>query len=289
VNANSYWLPWLEKNQRQIMIERIENVVLIELRKRHWGTEASGKSPGGITRIYITDIRGLFLACGIIRYTLKDFNTTIYYRGQNKDWQLRPRLYRGIRNDNERKVVEDWITDVLYNIRDKFDHNGTDDEREALAQHYGLYTRWVDVVDHVQTAAWFAYYQANPPRDNETSDGCAYDDDIGYINVLGIPNDSDLFMSIDLRLKPANWLRPHVQQAFVIRSKNPGKSLGNLHHINIITFIVPRFLLKRWSNYDVIEPYYLFPNYHQDLGLKWWKECEEYLKSIGKTTIPPIL
>ena len=53
-----------------------------------------------------------------------------------------------------------------------FDPIGTDDEREALAQHYGLKTRFLDVVDNVQSALWFAY-------DHIEKDDPHYDDSVG--------------------------------------------------------------------------------------------------------------
>ena len=41
---------------------------------------------------------------------------------------------------------------ALESIMPVFDPIGIDDEREALEQHYGLKTRFLDVVDNVQFA-----------------------------------------------------------------------------------------------------------------------------------------
>ena len=101
LNKNKQWLPWLAKEQREEVFNRLNDVVLHELSSRHWGYAAPGKSQGRNPRVYISDIRGLFVTTGIIRYTLQAFQTDIYYRGQTKDYPLIPSLYRGLENKDQ--------------------------------------------------------------------------------------------------------------------------------------------------------------------------------------------
>ena len=281
LSKNKQWLPWLSKDQREEVFDRLNDVVFHELSARHWGYVAPGKSPGGNLRVYITDIRGLFVATGIIRYTLQAFQTDIYYRGQSKDYPLIPRLYRGLETKKQIEEKEKWFEEVCQNMKSKFDPKGSDDEREALAQHYGLTTRRLDVVDHAQTAIWFAYHRSHPPMDPNSATGCSYDGDVGYIYLIAVPRNDDFVSVIDLRQKPSNWLRPHIQQAYSIKAKVPHRDQGKLHNINILTFIAPRNLLKLWSNYSVITPELMFPNYHQDAGLRYWIKTEDFLIAQG--------
>ena len=93
-------------------------------------------------------------------------------------------------------------------LRPHFDPRGTDDEREALCQHYGLRTRCIDLVDNIQTALWFAYDRSFIKDDREQR----FDEDVGYVYVIAVPNDDTKVKIIDLREKPSNFLRPHTQQ-----------------------------------------------------------------------------
>ena len=93
---------------------------------------------------------------GIIRYALKDTTTKVFYRGQSQDWDVAPILYRNVKTKHDIIEADNWLFSIMACIKDIFDPKGTEDEREALAQHYGLHTRWLDVIDHIQTALWFA-------------------------------------------------------------------------------------------------------------------------------------
>lgn len=143
---------------------------------------------------------------------------------------------------------------------------GTDDEREALCQHYGLRTRCIDLVDNIQTALWFAYDRSFIKDDREQR----FDEDVGYVYVIAVPNDDTKVKIIDLREKPSNFLRPHTQQAFMMKTSNSRKELGRLSAYQAATFIIPRTLLRLWSNYDNIPSNYMYPNDVTDAGLRFW-------------------
>ena len=157
-------------------IEAIYDSIDKNLLDRHWGIRAKGNSPGNHPRYYVMDYRGLALATGIIRYAYhtKAPDTQIFYRGQRKDWEIKASLYRNCNNRNDLEQVDLWLKNALESIMPVFAPIGTDDEREALAQHYGLKTRFLDVVDNVQSALWFAY-------DHIEKDDPHYDDSVGYV------------------------------------------------------------------------------------------------------------
>lgn len=97
-----------------------------------------------------------------------------------------------------------------------------------------------------------------------------FDEDVGYVYVIAVPNDDTKVKIIDLREKPSNFLRPHTQQAFMMKTSNSRKELGRLSAYQAATFIIPRTLLRLWSNYDNIPSNYMYPNDVTDAGLRFW-------------------
>ena len=262
------WMYWLTTDERKQLRNRIKNTISYELSKNRWGAIAPS-SLDGIKHFYITDYRALTLAIGIIRYSLRGTNTKVFYRGLERDYSLIPSLYRSVHNETEASNMEQKLVDALETLKPHFDPLGTEDEREALCQHYGLHTRCIDLVDNIQTALWFAYDRSFIKDDREQR----FDEDVGYVYVIAVPNDDTKVKIIDLREKPSNFLRPHTQQAFMMKTSNPRKELGRLSAYQAATFIVPRTLLRLWSNYDNIPSSYMYPNDVTDAGLRYWKEA----------------
>lgn len=171
------------------------------------------------------------------------------------------------------------LASTLAEIESVFDTAGTEDEREALAQHYGLPTRWLDVVDNIQTAAWFAYH-------SDGKDSGRADDSVGYIYAFAYPTKANKYVRVyDLRLKPSEWLRPHIQQAWSVRATNPEIGLGKLWYLQVATFIVPRSLLSSWCGFGVFAPEVMFPNKVEDEGASYWSRAESLL--VAKGLYPP--
>lgn len=261
-------------------IEEIYKTIDKNLVDRHWGIQAKGSSPGNHPKYYIMDYRGLALATGIIRYAFhtNEPNTRIFYRGQRRDWEIRASLYRNCRTRHDVEQVDLWLENALTSISPVFDPIGTKDEREALAQHYGLRTRFLDVVDNVQSALWFAY-------DHIEKDDPHYDDSVGYVQTIAIPN-TDATV-IDLRNKPSEWLRPHIQQGFAIKRNIPNVENGSLAKYLVATFIISRENLRLWSNYDHLPHDYFYPSEAVDAGKRHWQKAQAKLNADGIAANPP--
>lgn len=270
------WMYWLNKDERSTLKNRIAKTIPYELDKNRWGASAPG-SHDGIKHFYVADYRALNLVTGIIRYTLRNTNTKVFYRGQERDWDLIPSLYRNSKNEAEAITAENKLSRILEIAKIHFDPEGTDDEREALAQHYGLHTRWIDILDNIQSALWFAYDRtyAIPTRAEQ------YDEDVGYIYILAFPDDPSKVKILDLRQKPSQFLRPHVQQAYSLSTSSPRKELGKLSAYNVVTLLIPRSLLKLWCNYENIPSCYMYPNNVTDAGLRFWERAKEDIKSAS--------
>ena len=150
---------------KQNLIDQITKTCDAEITKRLWGARISN-AKGNIARYLITDFRAFGLLTGVIRYIShrENINEKIFYRGQNQEWPLRPKLYRPNPADHkehlsaeEIELANEWMELALKIVEEDFDFAGTNNERKAMAQHYGLATDFIDIVDHIQTALWFAY------------------------------------------------------------------------------------------------------------------------------------
>ena len=251
------------------IIEEIVRVCDVEIAKRAWGAKLSS-AKGNIPRYLITDFRAFGLLTGIIRHYVhrEKLDEQVFYRGQNAEWPLKPKLYRKCCTKESIELADRWKVEALKIIKEaRFDFDGTSDEREALSQHYGLATSFIDVVDHIQTALWFAY--DNMPEGN----------DVGYVYVISVPKSKATI--IDLRNKPSQWLRPHIQQAFCFKMKKTTEFGRISERYHIMSFVVPKYLLKIWSGYDFLTSDCMYPPEGKDSGLSFWNSAALSLEQAG--------
>ena len=258
---------------RRETISKMLRVCDSELEKRMWGAKLpNGK--GKIRRYLITDFRAFGLITGIARYLVKseEKEERIFYRGQAEEWVLKPKLYRDCNTKIEIELANKWKEKALeIALQEGFDYRGKEenvaDYREALAQHYGLATSFIDVVDHIQTALWFAYDRLH----KESS--------VGYIYMVSVPKERSIL--IDLRDKPSEWLRPHIEQAFCFKMKKVTE-LGKIsERYHIMTFVIPRDLLAIWNSCGMFTNSFVYPPKKLDRGLEYWEKVEKRLKEEG--------
>ncbi len=270
-------LPWLSLADRNTFYTTFESSVETSLVARHWGgIGRAALEPSGYTELYVLDMRGLLLAVGTLRYLLKAHKSAIFYRGQaNHHAHLTPGVYRTDKQlkSDEKDAREKRLEARLAAIATDFDPLGTPQEREALAQHYGLPTRCLDVVDHVQTAAWFACDR----HDTSTRDAA------GHIYVLAVDQGEDYARVVDLRCKPSNWLRPHFQQAYMLFPGPRALRQPDFNYACVAHFIVPRPLLCIWSNYESLSRAIMYPSSDKDQGAFFWEKAVNILKQGGLT------
>lgn len=106
---------------------------------------------------------------------------------------------------------------------------------EPLLQHYGIKTHWIDIVDNIWVALWFALHKTT----STIADGREYihmfendDDEYGYVFLIGCdaqdknPYQAGIYRSpstimVDLRKAvPSFFLRPHAQHALMLRKRS---------------------------------------------------------------------
>jgi hypothetical protein len=185
----------------------------------------------------------LIQAAGYLKYIYaRDQSQGVYFRGQGELYgTLSPSLYRGIKLQGARDKREADLKLVPDRVRKSagiFSGFG-EYAHEPLLQHYGISTTWVDLVDNVWIALWFACNRAIisgtlkdhmhfEERTRSSSDQFVYvlfvAADIGRRNrtkpgfFFG-PN-TEL---VDLRMAvPSVFLRPHSQHALLFRRAASG-------------------------------------------------------------------
>jgi len=175
---------------------------------------------------------------GYLKYVgAKESGQGVYFRGQRTIYEsLRPTLYRDITTSGGKYRKELAMNKALSAVRDtaKIFQTFGRYAHEPLLQHYGIATTWIDLVDNVWVALWFACNRAFlsgklkqhmhfEPRIPQGKGEFAYilliaADITGrnrYKPGYYFGNDTEL---IDLRMAaPSVFLRPHAQHGLLFR------------------------------------------------------------------------
>ena len=112
---------------------------------------------------HVRDPHALIQAAGYLKYVQSNAGESIYFRGQTTLYgSLVPSLFRGCRTQRGQSPRVAALRQVLADVQAKcsifsqFDTLG----HEPLLQHYGYRTSWIDVVDNIWVALWFACHTA---------------------------------------------------------------------------------------------------------------------------------
>ena len=162
----------------------------------------------------------------------------IFLRGQASHCGgMRPRLFRDVA-DADVALLRRAERRLVKSIRDKLpqDRFGRDD-LPALLQHYGFHTSWLDVVDNLFVAAWFAGRKLRTTDDDRTEVLPSADSD-GWLFVLATDRDGQRLRPVDLRWDhhPLS-ARPHVQHGVSLFAEE--ESVVDLRNHVVATMRVP--------------------------------------------------
>ena len=203
----------------------------------------------------------------------------VYLRGQTSLYEgaLIPSLYRGNSNCLSRTLkYNERINRLKRNVRSFNQYEKV--VLEPLLQHYGIKTPYIDLVDNIWVALWFALHQSNTKIVNSHEYVYYHKSDEAYAYILLIA--SDAFEStnnkgvqkgqkttlIDLRnATPSYFLRPHAQHALMLK-KNENFSVD---YSDLIVGVakIPRELGFKWlGNNDFLTVNSLFPAMYFDSG-----------------------
>jgi hypothetical protein len=198
------------------------------------------KDPSGMEVLHTDEPHALVMAAGYLKFTLaRERGEGIYFRGQRKLYgSLTPTLYRGLKSQKAQDSRHAALAGVLTRFQKSNDiFNGFGEfAHEPLLQHYGISTSWIDLVDNVWVALWFACHQARrvgaagefihfERRIPSASENHAY----LLLVAADITNRSrekpgyyfgDNTELVDLRMAtPSVFLRPHAQHGLLFRKR----------------------------------------------------------------------
>jgi len=134
--------------------------------------------------LHVYTKHALIQSIGYLKYKLAhDYKRGMAMRGQRKLYgSLTPSLFHGIKHKSamvkKRKELEQLLSDIGKEYMDISAKNPRShctryyheylpmapDELEPLLQHYGIQTTWLDLVDNIWVALWFACHKAQQFR-----------------------------------------------------------------------------------------------------------------------------
>ena len=217
---------------------------------------------------------------GYGKYINKEIGNVLF-RGQNSiyDGALLPSLYRG--KNNLSKITHKYnnrIEGILKNNRYfKKINRGV---FEPILQHYGIKTPYIDLVDNIWVALWFASHQTISKciKSHEYVYYFRSKKEFAYIELLasdakdennqfGIYTGKESTL-VDLRkATPSYFLRPHAQHAYMIRKNEMYPS----DYTDLIIGIakIPTVTVHKWlGSNEFLKLRFLFPAANFDTGYK---------------------
>ena len=239
----------------------------------------------------VTSPHALVQAAGYLKHTQAlERGKGVFFRGQSKLYStLSPSLLRGI-PDGPQVVSRRIILDGLVNEIDRTDGGlrcVRAEFREPLLQHYGIRTTWLDAVDNIWIALWFACHSAKTRK--WPDQGLHFEkrlpsihDSKKYAYILflasaytgspeitpGIYTDISS-QTVDLRIgAPSQFLRPHAQHGLLVRclsnTKQPKSDCSELH---VGTVRIPLEAALDWlGDAATLKVHTLFPPAYYDYG-----------------------
>ena len=254
------------------------------------------KDDSGVNVLHVDEPHALVTAAGYLKFKLcRGSGEGVYFRGQRKLYgSLSPTLYRGLaskRPQEKRQATLSALIDEFRKSGTIFNSFGTY-AHEALLQHYGIATSWIDLVDNVWVALWFACHQALSigkrgeyvhfeRRQPSSSEKYAYlllvaadivqrsRDKPGYY----FGDNTEL---VDLRMAaPSIFLRPHAQHGLLFRKKG-GENGRPLDYSGQIRGTIRVDLAKalEWlGTGKMVNTHSLFPPPYYDSGYQILLTC----------------
>ena len=200
----------------------------------------------------VLSMYGLNQIIGHAKFNNKEYGEVLY-RGENELHPgLIPSLFRECRDAQLWSIVSNLVDKIFDEKKIRVAMNaGTNKKRarnkiEGMLQHYGIKTRYIDLVDNHWVALWMGQYRCISNKRIEPyyhfeqrvvpliemANGKIDDEEIlyQYILLIALPKpgnppidgieDTTDFLKVDLRQAlPSVFLRPHSQHGIVVRKK----------------------------------------------------------------------
>ncbi|MFK5947419.1 MAG: FRG domain-containing protein [Methylococcales bacterium] len=273
-------------------------------------TERVIDTNSNIEVLHINDSHALIKAAGYLKFSHAgvDKSEAIYFRGERKIYgSLSPTLFRNVRLAKSKENRVSSVNNAVKSFNDTcsiFKKFGSY-AHEPLLQHYGIATSWIDLVDNLWVALWFACHQAK--ASGEISQYLHFErriatseNDFAYILLVGADIDrrnakkpgyyfGDNTELVDLRMAaPSVFLRPHSQHGLLFRCKgaNNERPTDYSKQIRGVVRVRLRDALDWLGEGKIVGTHSLFPPPYYDNGYQILLECgADVDKHIGNISM----
>ncbi len=236
------------------------------------------------------------MAAGYLKFNLaKTDSEGIYFRGQRKLYgSLPPTLYRGLASTKAQDKKHEAVAELI----DRFKASGSifgvfgAYAHEPLLQHYGISTTWIDLVDNLWVALWFACHRAmsiGKMGEYMHFERRLPSDADKYAYVLLVAADisrrsrmkpgyffGDKTELVDLRMAaPSIFLRPHAQHGLLFRLKGGigGRPLDYVSQVRGVIRVELGKALDWLGSGKMVNTHSLFPPPYYDSGYQILLTC----------------
>lgn len=256
--------------------------------KEHRWIGCSIYTENSIKVIDVSDIYRLIQVMGYFKHVASQVGKLIFMRGQDKLYEsLCPAIYRDIGSFESKLVVESDLRDAVNKFKCARGDIGKIKEYklEPILQHYGINTTWIDLVDNIWVALWFAAnkYNKNLLRYERVSSGefvyiiiVAVDDGFSDRGVIaGLETEV-----IDLRISaPSYFIRPHAQHGLLFRSSKRTDLLDCDYgeHVCGVIRLKSESVFSWLGNGRLVNQDFLFPKLEFDDGYKKLDYCNRQI------------
>lgn len=231
--------------------------------------EISTGNRQGAPCITVSSYRALVRVAGYFKYRSEGH---VVFRGQTRCFgAMKASLHRRSPSPSDR-VVDSFLARYRAALdidKEPLEKIGT----EPLLQHYGIDTRWLDVVDSLPHALFFSAHTLTDGQRPSTKTyvpsleefGYIYVLDVGHLkfhhierkSVMGIYRTSNNLTVVDLRVvKPSRALRPHAQHGLLVRTFSEEKDLWPFV---VARIAVPTQEARQWISASALSREALFP------------------------------
>lgn len=246
----------------------------------------------------------LIQAAGYLKYKLaKNTGQGVFFRGQSRLYKtLSPTLLRGVKNGSQTVKRLAALESLLRAIETEGAALRAVDSdcREPLLQHYGIRTTWLDVVDNIWIALWFACHSAHAfgwPEEHlhfeKRIPNHRINQEYAYILLLASAHSTPIegkpgrfkdgrSETIDLRIAvPSHFVRPHAQHGLLVRRlSKAGRPVSDQLPLHVGTIRVRLETALDWlGEATTLTTHSLFPPAFYDFG---YRELLSGIKPAGK-------
>ena len=238
---------------------------------------------------------------GYVKYCLSS-DGPVFFRGQTSHYPtMYPSLFSPMKKSKQRLSPGTCIHRVTLSrnfikeeCQDAFLTNTPQEAQEAILQHYGLKTRWLDLVDNVWSALWFATHTAHTLKNDKYVHYEQNKEKFSYIYMLqfgkperevinGIHITGKGMQIADLRIAaPSTYLRPHSQHG-VLAMRQDLRTGDGADYSDCVALVMQIDTEKAlsWLGHSIlVQDSFMFPSPKYDQGYQIFLEKQLLPPSI---------